>query len=196
MREKKIYAIVGMCGSGKSEVINCLQKKYGWPKVYLGKATFDRMKRDGLKLNYKNEKITREKIRAELGMGAYAALSLPRVEKLLKKNNTILVESLYSWSEYKIFKNKYSDSFRVIAVFASPETRFSRLKVRKNERPMTNREEFEKRDYTEIENIEKGGPIARADYTIINEGDLKNLNKQIKNILKTNKKKENSYEKK
>lgn len=175
-----------MCGSGKTEVINYLQKKYKWPKVYLGEATFDRMKKESLELNYENEKIIREKIRAELGMGAYASLALSKVEKFLETNYIILIESLYSWSEYKIFKNKYQDSFEVIAVFASPKTRFKRLTLRKNERPMNNIEEFERRDYSEIENLEKGGPIARADYTLNNEGSVKDLHKQIESIIKTN----------
>jgi dephospho-CoA kinase len=67
----------------------------------------------------------------------------------------------------------------VLAVFAGPDTRFKRLKNRTNERPIDNIETFEKRDYTEIENIAKGGPIARADYTVVNEKTEKDLYKQI-----------------
>jgi len=83
---KKIIAIIGMAGSGKSEVVNYLQKKYGWPKVYIGQATFDRLKKEGLARNYKNEQIVREKTRRELGMGAYALLALPGVAKILKSS--------------------------------------------------------------------------------------------------------------
>jgi len=38
------------------------------------------------------------------------------------------------------------------------------------------------RDYSEIENVEKGGPIAMADYIIINEGTLKDLHKKLDGI--------------
>jgi len=181
---KKIIAIVGMCGSGKSVATNYLMKKLNAPKVYLGEATFDRMKEEGLELNYDNEKITREKIRAELGMGAYAILAQEKIENLLKENNTVIIESLYSWDEYKIFKDKYGDNFKVLAVFAGPDTRFERLSSRENERPIKDIETFEKRDYTEIENIAKGGPIARADYTVINEGSTEELFKQIDKYIK------------
>ncbi|MFH0923414.1 MAG: dephospho-CoA kinase, partial [Candidatus Falkowbacteria bacterium] len=131
-----------------------------------------------------NERAIREKIRSELGMGAYAKLALPKIKKALKNNETVLAESLYSWDEYKIMKQKFSDSFKVIAVYASPDIRFQRLKERKKERPIKNYNEFKTRDYSEIEGTDKGGPIAIADYMIINEGSLYNLRKNIISIIK------------
>jgi len=181
---KKIIAVIGMCGAGKSEVVNYLQKKLKCPKIYFGDATFERMKKEGLELNYENERAIREKIRSELGMGAYAKLALPKIKKALKNNETVLAESLYSWDEYKIMKQKFSDSFKVIAVYASPDIRFQRLKERKKERPIKNYNEFKTRDYSEIEGTDKGGPIAIADYMIINEGSLYNLRKNIISIIK------------
>lgn len=180
---KKIIAVVGMCGAGKTEVVKYLKEKLNCPNIYFGEATFDRMKKDGLEINYENEKIIREKIRTELGMGAYATLALPKIKNALETNNIVLIESLYSWSEYKIMKGEFGDQFITIAVYASPSIRFQRLTSRK-ERPMKNSEEFQTRDYSEIENIEKGGPIARADFTIVNESDLANIGEQIDEIIK------------
>ncbi|MDA3840672.1 MAG: AAA family ATPase [Patescibacteria group bacterium] len=182
INNKKIIAVVGMAGSGKSEAIKYLQDKFGWPKIYFGKFTFDRIKKEGLETNYKNEKLIREKIRKELGMGAYARLALPEIKELLKKNNNILIESLYSWKEYKIFKEEFGDKFRVMAIHASPSVRFERLLARINERPMSAREEFIERDYSEIENTDKGGPIARADYHILNEISLEDLKRKIDSL--------------
>ncbi len=181
--EKKIIAIVGMCGSGKSEVVKYLQKTKKWPKIYFGEATFERIKKEGLELNYENERKTREKIRKEMGMGAYAKLALPKIEKLLEKNETVILESLYSWAEYKIIKEKYENNFKVIAVFSSPKTRLKRMLKREKERPMQNEKEFIERDYSEIENTDKGGPIARADFTIINESSLEDFHHQLENII-------------
>jgi dephospho-CoA kinase len=181
MKNKLILAVVGMCGAGKSEVVKYLIKKFNWPVVYLGEITFEWMKKKGIMVNFKNEKFAREKIRALYGMGAYAKLSLSKIARLLKKNKGVIVESLYSWSEYKILKGKYGDNFKVIAVQASPAIRFKRLKARKN-RPVKNYAEFKTRDYSEIENIEKGGPIAIADYPIINEGNLRDLRKKLDSI--------------
>lgn len=182
MKTKKIIAIIGMAGSGKSAAVNYLEKKYGWPKVYLGEATFDRLKKDGLAVNYTNEKIIREKIRQELGMGAYAKLALPKVAKILKTNKVVLIESLYSWDEYKIFKKKYGQNFLALAITAPASIRLSRLKTRPL-RPIKTAAELAKRDWTEIEGTDKGGPIAVADYTVINDGAQNKLYKKINKII-------------
>jgi len=178
-KNKKILAVVGMAGSGKTEAIKYFQDKFSWPKIYLGKYTFERMKKEELEINYQNEKVMREKIRKELGMGAYAILALPELKELLNKNNTVLIESLYSWDEYKILKEEFGHDFEVLAIHASPKTRFRRLLERKEERPMSAHDEFIERDYSEIENTDKGGPIARADYHIVNEGEIEELKNKI-----------------
>lgn len=183
MKTKKIIAVIGMPGSGKSETIKYLEKKYSWPKIYFGQATFIRMKKDGLTLTQKNERLIREKIRRELGMGAYAKLALPEISQALKQSNIVLIESLYSWEEYKIIKNKFNGQFKVIAIYASPATRFSRLKKRKN-RSLKTQKEFNERDWSEIENIDKGGPIAMADFTFINEATTEELYKNIDETVK------------
>lgn len=184
MKNKNIIAIVGMAGSGKSEVVRKIQEEFGVPKVYFGEITFDEIKKRGLEINYKNERIVREALRAQHGMGVYAKLSIPKIEKFLEKNEVVLLESLYSWDEYKIIKKEFGDKFSVLAVYASPKTRFERLRNRIKERPIKDWQEFKTRDWTEIEGTQKGGPIAMADYTIINEGELEEFQTKIENWWK------------
>jgi dephospho-CoA kinase len=45
------------------------------------------------------------------------------------------------------------------------------------------RKEAEQRDYHEIDNIEKGGPIAIADYTVVNDQGREKLQKTIDRLL-------------
>ncbi len=181
--KKRIIAVVGMCGSGKSEATKYLMEKFKAPKVYFGDYTFIRMKEDGLELNYENEKVTREKIREELGMGGYAILAKAKITELINLNEVVIIESLYSWDEYKILKDEFGEIFEVLAIFAGPKTRFSRLSSRDNERPIKDIEVFVKRDYNEIEKTDKGGPIARADYMIVNETSKEELFKKIDELL-------------
>jgi len=44
--------------------------------------------------------------------------------------------------------------------------------------------EAKSRDLAEIENLNKGGPIAMADYTVINEGTKEDLHKDLEGILR------------
>ena len=69
----KIIAIVGMCGSGKSVASDLLVEK-GYQKVYFGGVTLTKLKEKGLEVTPENEKIMREKLREDLGMGAFAKI--------------------------------------------------------------------------------------------------------------------------
>ena len=72
-------------------------------------------------------------------------------------------------------------SWYLVAVCSSPKTRHVRLTARRI-RPLTLKEAA-KRDKTEIENINKGGPIALADFTITNESSLQELKEQTQHII-------------
>ncbi|MDD2696833.1 MAG: AAA family ATPase [Candidatus Pacebacteria bacterium] len=188
----KIVCIVGMPGSGKSTVADEMVNK-GFAYLRFGQITLDKIKEEGLEVNEANEKRIREDFRKQYGMAAFAVLNIPKIDGLIENSN-VVVDGLYSWSEYKILKEKYGDSMFVLSVYAPPGLRYERL----GGRSVTNddkqrfrnftEKEAKARDYAEIENLEKGGPIAMADFTIINTGtidELKNdLNKFLSEVLK------------
>lgn len=176
---RKVVAIVGMAGSGKSEVARAFEQ-HGFTRVRFGDVTDQEIKKRGLALNEDNEQRIRELLRKEHGMAAYAKLNLPRIDAALKNSN-VVVDGLYSWEEYLLLKDRYGDDFAVVAVWASPETRYARLSNR-SVRPLTPAEAAG-RDRTEIENSNKGGPIALADHTLINEGSFSDLEKQANKLL-------------
>ncbi|MDD2531379.1 MAG: AAA family ATPase [Candidatus ainarchaeum sp.] len=184
----KLVCIVGMTGSGKSVVSDYLVNK-GYSYLRFGQITMDLIKKRGLEPTEVNEKIIRESVRKEHGMGAYALLNIPKFDELLKKGN-VVGDGLYSWSEYKILREKYGNQLVVLAVFAPPELRYSRLvnrtllstDVSLKNRPAT-LESAMSRDFAEIENIEKGGPIAMSDFTLINTGSVSELILQLEKVL-------------
>ena len=175
----KIVAIVGMPGSGKSEVTGTFEQS-GFVPVRFGDLTDEEVTRRGLELNEENERYVRELLRKEQGMAAYARLNLPRIDAALKKSD-VVIDGLYSWEEYIFLKERYGEDFMVIAVWASPKTRYSRLAGRPR-RPLT-WEEATNRDHAEIENVNKGGPIAMADFIISNESSLADMQKSISRII-------------
>lgn len=175
----KIIAIVGMCGSGKS-IASEYFENIGYKKIYLGGITMDKLKEENLEVNPSNEKMMRERLRKEYGMGAYALLSIPKIEELIKTDNVVL-DGLYSWDELKILKEKYPE-IKVISIVVDKKIRYERLTTR-DIRPLTN-EEAENRDISEIENVAKGGPIAFADFYILNNGNMEVYNIELEKIKK------------
>lgn len=175
----KVVAIVGMAGAGKSEVARVFEK-HGFQKVRFGDITDEELKNKGLESDEKNECCIREQLRKKHGMAAYAKLNLPKIDSSLKSSN-VVVDGLYSWEEYILLKEYYGRQFTTVAVWASPAARHARLADRK-ERPLT-LEEAASRDKSEIENINKGGPIAMADFTIVNEVSLEKLEKETERVI-------------
>jgi len=175
----KVVSIVGMAGTGKSEVAKVFEKN-GFTRVRFGDVTDEEIRKRGLELNEENERYIRELLRQEYGMSAYAKLNLPRIDEA-SKHSDVVVDGLYSWEEYILLKTYYRGDFYVVAVWASPRIRYARLTSRLNRRLTL--DEAASRDGAEIENINKGGPIAMADFTIINESSLENLRKEARRII-------------
>jgi dephospho-CoA kinase len=177
--ENIVVAVVGMPGSGKSEATAIfLRNKF--ENVYFGDVTFDQMKKMGLEQSQANERIARMELRKDGDMAIYAKLSMPRIEEAYEKGS-VLLESLYTWAEYKHIREKYGDRFFVVAIVADKAIRRKRLLTRPH-RPLT-AEEFETRNYSQIEELQQGGPIAIADHYIINNGSKEHLELQVQSLI-------------
>lgn len=181
MNAKQAIVFVGMPGAGKSVCVEHLTAK-ALPSVYFGGITIDEIKRRGMEVTEANEKLVREDIRAREGKGAYALRIITQIEEYFEKGQAyVVVDGLYSWTEYKIFKDALEDNAIIIAVVAPRKVRHQRLFARKV-RPLTEAE-ADSRDYAEIENLEKGGPIANADYYLYNDGHADALLHDLDKLL-------------
>ena len=76
----------------------------------------------------------------------------------------------------------------MICVCCDKDIRYDRVSKRV-ERPLS-RDEIIRRDTSEIENLAKGGPIAYADYYILNNGTLEDYYKRVDEILEKTDKQE------
>lgn len=169
----QLIAIVGMPGSGKSVAADFFRKKE-IPVLRFGDQTDIGLKELGLEVNEKNERQYRENIRKELGMAAMAIKIEPRIHSV--DSLVIVLDGLYSWEEYVYLKNKFPQ-LTLLHIFASPEVRYTRLETR-SIRPLK-REEAKSRDIAEIENLNKGGPIAISDYLIENNSGEEEFQKNL-----------------
>ena len=179
MKKNKLFAIVGMCGSGKSIASDYLEE-LGFNKVYFGGVTMKKLKEEGLEVNPETEKMMREKLRSELGMGAFATVLLPDIKECLSNGDTVL-DGVYSYDEVKILKDNFED-LKIISIVCDKEIRYNRLSVREI-RPL-NYFEAEQRDVSEVENIAKAPPIAMADYYVLNNGSIEEYKNRIDEIIR------------
>lgn len=176
-----LIAVVGLTGSGKTEVTQAFVAA-GFSRVGFNDVFYEEFSKRKLEVTEPNERVVRDEMRKEFGNGVMALKALPKVEALVAQGRNVVVESLYSWSEYKVMKERFQNQFKVLAIYVPPSLRYVRLSSRAT-RPLTP-EMACSRDYAEIEApVEKAGPIAMADWTIQNLGSRENFLKEVKTFI-------------
>ena len=174
---EKIIALVGLAGSGKSSAVEYLTEK-GFPKIYFGGVIYKAMDEAGIEKTWDNQQQFREEIRRREGKDFVIKRVIKNIHDLINAGqNKIVLDGLYTWSEYKFLKHEFPGQVVVIAIVTPKYLRYQRM-AKRIERPMQPHE-VDQRDWSEIENLEKGGPIAIADYFIINDGSLEQLHQKI-----------------
>lgn len=181
--EVKILAFVGMSGSGKSVAVDYMTKK-GYPKVYFGGMIYKEMERRGIERSAdgESEKKFREEIREKEGKDWVVRQVIKETKNLIEAGQRrIVLDGVYSWTEYNILKHEFPGMLTFVAVVVDKKLRYKRVAVRPD-RPFDKAEIME-RDRSEIENLEKGGPIAAADYYVLNNGSVSDMHENLKRIL-------------
>lgn len=173
-KELKILAFVGLAGSGKSTAVEHFTNKQ-YPKVYFGGVVLDAMKEAGIEDTPENERSFREELREKHGKDVIVNRIVDQIKHLADAGQRrIIADGLYTWTEYKILKSAFPGELTVVAVVTPRHLRYHRLSLREV-RPLTSTEAYD-RDQSEIENLEKGGPIAIADYYVHNGGSMEEFN--------------------
>ncbi len=183
MNDTKILAIVGMSGSGKSTAVEYLTAR-NIPKIYFGGIIYKTMAEAGIEeITPENQREFREMIRAKEGNDFVVKRAINDAKNLINAGQKrIVLDGVYSWTEYKILRKEFPTEMTVVAIVAPKALRRKRLAERP-ERPF-NAQEAAERDQTEIENLEKGGPIAIADYYIYNDKDVKTFMSDFANLMR------------
>ncbi|MBR3176973.1 AAA family ATPase [Candidatus Saccharibacteria bacterium] len=183
-KDVKILAVVGMCGSGKSTAIDYLiEKKI--PKIYFGGIIYKAMAEAGIERTEdgESEKIFREEIRKKEGKDFVVKRVVKETKDLIAAGQKrIVLDGLYSWTEYKILRKEFPTEMTVVAIVVPKALRRKRLAIRPD-RPFDAQAAAE-RDRSEIENLEKGGPIAIADYYVDNSGTIKEFHEKFAGLCK------------
>ena len=177
--EKKILVIVGMPGAGKS-LASQVAKRMKIPVLVSGDVIRNEALRRGLSPSKKNLGQVMLHIRKTDGMGAVARRLVPLIEQ--SAGMTLVYEGARSMEEVEELARHYNVS--IIAIHASPETRFRRLLKRKRgDRPRT-MSDFWERDRRELK-VGVGRIISLADRMVENEESIPTLERRMRRVLKT-----------
>jgi dephospho-CoA kinase len=170
--------IAGMPGAGKGVFRRAVQK-LDYPFVVMGDEVREEVKRRNLKPTPENMGKTMLSLRETEGPATIAKRCIPKIEN--QSQRIVFIDGIRSLVEVQEFKNYFPD-FVLLAVHASPKTRYKRLFCRRRSDDPTDWETFMERDLREL-GIGMGSVIAMADYMIVNEGSIMQLKQKTLRFL-------------
>jgi len=176
--DKLVVGLGGMPGSGKSLVVDAA-KEMGYAVVVMGDVIREETAKRGLELTPQNVGKIMLELRKEGGNTVVAAKCIPKIES--QPEGKVLVDGLRSLYEVDAFKQHFQ-KLSVVAVHASPETRFNRLFSRRRSDDPAVWEVFHERDMREL-SVGLGNVIAMAEQIVVNDNSPEQVKETIKEAL-------------
>lgn len=177
--DKLVVGLAGMPGSGKSVVVETAVEE-GYAVVVMGDVVRNETRKRGLELNPANIGRVMLDLRAAEGAGVIAHRCIVEIEQA--PGEKVIVDGLRSLSESDVFRARFP-RFCLVAVHASPETRFSRIYRRRRSDDPDGWEVFHERDMREL-GVGLGSVIAMAEYLVVNENSRDDLKAKVKDVLR------------
>jgi len=173
----KVIAFTGMPGSGKTEAVN-VAKEMGIKVISMGDEVREEVKRRGLEINDENLGRIADEMRKKYGKDIWAKKCL---EKIKGEEKIIVIDGIRNIEEVEAFKSKIKN-FILVAIHASPSTRYHRMMKRQREDDSINIEDLKRREKREL-SWGLGDVIAMADIVVTNEGSMEEFREKIREIL-------------
>jgi dephospho-CoA kinase len=170
-----IFCITGMPGAGKS-IISETAKSLGFKIVNMGDVIREEAAVRGITKTPTTLGALMLKLRKEEGNNVVAKRCLAKI----KNEPLSIIEGVRSMDELTYFKK--NDKVCLIAVHASPVTRFERLLKRGRPDDPKDINTFKERDLREL-NVGLGSVIALADKVFVNEGTVEDLQRTVKKFF-------------
>jgi len=174
----KVIGVVGLPASGKGE-FSKIAAEAGIPVIVMGDRIRAAVLKAGLEPTDANFGSTANRLRAENGMDAIAALCVPEVQR--QTAPLVLVDGIRGDAEVRLFR-KHFPAFLLISIDSSFEKRLERIRERGRSDDFALPESLRIRDEREM----KWGllhALAEADIRITNEGSLEDFSKAVISVL-------------
>lgn len=177
----EVIGIVGLHGSGKTEVAKTLEK-FNIPSVRMGDVVWEEVRRRGMEVNEVNVATVANELREREGLGAIAKRCVPLIKARGKGKRAVVVDGLRGIAEVDEFRKAFGNSFHLLALWASERTRYSRIASRGRADDAMSLDAFSEKDRREL-SWGLGEALALANFIIVNKGTLKELHEEATRLL-------------
>ena len=171
----KLIITTGMPGAGKEEFMLAASDS-GIPFLRMG----DIVREFHSKRDEKDKDLSVGQLanldRQRYGFDIWAKRAMEKMS-----GDIFMIDGCRSMDEVRAYRN-LTDDVNIVAIFASPKTRYDRLVKRAREDAPKNIDEFNERDNREL-GWGLGETMALADRMIINESSLDDFKKAVKELM-------------
>jgi len=178
-----VLGITGTDGAGKGEAVRYLVEKYGFAHFSSRDFILLEIRRLGLPEDRNQLRLTANALRAEFGNEVVVKKAYERAEQEGKKK--VVIESVRALAEADYLKSRQGV---LLAVDADPKLRYERVQGRRSSTDKVTYEQFlaheeiEKND-PDPNGMQKARVIELADYKIMNNGSLEELQKKLDEVM-------------
>jgi dephospho-CoA kinase len=176
--DKLVIGLAGMPGSGKSLVVDTA-RALGYAIVVMGDVVRQETVKRGFELTPQNVGKVMLELRQTEGNYVIAQKCIPKIDE--QTSPKVLVDGLRSLHEADVFRDHFA-KFSLVAVHASPETRFNRLSNRHRSDDPAEWKVFYERDMREL-GVGLGNVIAMAQQVVVNDNSFENVKAKAKESL-------------
>jgi len=169
----KFILIAGMPGAGKSIAVAIAREKFNLPVYVMGDVVREEALNMYGTISPETMLKTAEALRREHGPDYVAVKTYERISG---EHEVVVIDGVRSLEEVEFFKRK--GEVVIVAIHASPKTRFKRLLARGRAGDPKTWEEFVNRDRVEL-GLGLGNVIALADYVVVNESAVEEAYEEL-----------------
>ena len=182
----KVVGLTGTMGSGKNSVKQIIMQRFSCYHVTLSDVIRGEIEKKRGQLDRTKLQDMGNEMRQKYGNHILAMVA---IEYLPRDKDMIIVDGIRNPGEVEYLKKKFGNDFFMVAVDAPKEVRFERLKGRNDPKDPQTIEDFKKADARDQGKGEPpygqhvGACVKMADFTITNAGTLKQLEKDVAEVV-------------